>query len=228
MVEHHESDNPNPNPEREERILNAAAELIAHYGYDKTTVSEIAKKAGVSKGAIYLHYASKEDLLAALLLREQRRMAHELLRRLEADPQGGTLYGFYRHSLLVLADNPFMSAIYLRDPRVLGAQIRLQNEEYRRARYEQSNQFAADLQQAGLIREDISPAMASFLLTTMSTGLLTVDDVLPAGERPSLEELAEGMAGFIQHALGPAHGSGDVAKGRQLFRQMISDSLDES
>ena len=56
--------------EREQRILDAAANLIAHYGYDKTTVDEIAREAGVSKGAIYLHFKSKEDLFEALLLRE--------------------------------------------------------------------------------------------------------------------------------------------------------------
>ena len=38
------------NKEREQRILDAAAELFVHYGYDKTTVSDIARQAGVSKG----------------------------------------------------------------------------------------------------------------------------------------------------------------------------------
>ncbi len=51
------------NPERAQRILDAAANLIAHYGYDKTTVDDIARAAGVSKGAIYLHYRSKEAFI---------------------------------------------------------------------------------------------------------------------------------------------------------------------
>jgi AcrR family transcriptional regulator len=58
------------NKEREKRILDAAAALFTHYGFDKTTVSDIAAEAGVSKGAIYLHFESKENLLEALLLRE--------------------------------------------------------------------------------------------------------------------------------------------------------------
>ena len=57
-------------PEREQRILSAAAERIAHYGYDKTTIEEIARDAGISKGAVYLHFRSKEQLFEALLLRE--------------------------------------------------------------------------------------------------------------------------------------------------------------
>ena len=56
--------------EREQRILDAASRLIAHYGYDKTTVSDVAREAGVSKGAIYLHWKSKTALFEALLFRE--------------------------------------------------------------------------------------------------------------------------------------------------------------
>jgi len=64
----------NPNPERERRILEAAAKLIAHYGFDKTTVSDIANEAGISKGAVYLHYKSKDDLFDALIIHEGMKM----------------------------------------------------------------------------------------------------------------------------------------------------------
>ncbi|HTO70162.1 MAG TPA: TetR/AcrR family transcriptional regulator [Myxococcota bacterium] len=48
------------------RILGAAEELFAAQGFAKTTVDEIAGLAGVSKGLLYDHYASKEDLLSAV------------------------------------------------------------------------------------------------------------------------------------------------------------------
>jgi len=48
------------------RILDAAEELFAAHGFVKTTVDEIAAAAGVSKGLVYDHYASKEALLAAV------------------------------------------------------------------------------------------------------------------------------------------------------------------
>ena len=40
--------------ERPTRILNTAGRLMTRYGYDKTTMDEIAREAGVSKGALYL------------------------------------------------------------------------------------------------------------------------------------------------------------------------------
>lgn len=50
------------------RILNAALELFAEEGYDRTSISKIAKTAGVSKGLIYNYYKSKEELLKGLII----------------------------------------------------------------------------------------------------------------------------------------------------------------
>ena len=49
-------------------IMQAALELFAHKGYSGTSISAIAKEAGVSKGLIYNYYASKEALLEAIIL----------------------------------------------------------------------------------------------------------------------------------------------------------------
>ena len=49
-------------------ILQAALELFARNGYHKTSISQIAKEAGVSKGLIYNYFDSKEDLLTQLVM----------------------------------------------------------------------------------------------------------------------------------------------------------------
>lgn len=48
--------------ETREGILAAADRLFERYGYRKTTVDEIAVEAGIGKGSIYLHFASKEEI----------------------------------------------------------------------------------------------------------------------------------------------------------------------
>lgn len=48
------------------RIERAAATLFAQSGVDAVTTREIAAAAGISEGAIYRHYAGKEELAAAL------------------------------------------------------------------------------------------------------------------------------------------------------------------
>lgn len=45
------------------RLLTAAAEVFAERGYDKAGVAEIARRAGVTTGAIYGRYANKAELL---------------------------------------------------------------------------------------------------------------------------------------------------------------------
>lgn len=48
------------------RILDAALELFAENGFHTTTIDKIARKAGISKGLIYNHFKSKDDLLNAV------------------------------------------------------------------------------------------------------------------------------------------------------------------
>jgi len=53
--------------ESKQRIVTAAFHLFAEEGYHGTSVSKIAKKAGVSKGLLYNYYESKEDLLLGIM-----------------------------------------------------------------------------------------------------------------------------------------------------------------
>ncbi len=73
--------------ERAERILDAASELIQRWGYNKTTIDDIAKQAGVAKGTIYLHWKTREDLFRALMNREEMLMAEDIRQRMAATPK---------------------------------------------------------------------------------------------------------------------------------------------
>ena len=51
----------------QERILKSALHLFAEQGYEHTGVSQICRNAGISKGAFYHHFCSKDDLFLRLL-----------------------------------------------------------------------------------------------------------------------------------------------------------------
>lgn len=56
--------------QREERaalILGAAQQVFADNGYYDASMDEIAARVGIAKGTVYLHFASKEELLVALV-----------------------------------------------------------------------------------------------------------------------------------------------------------------
>ena len=52
---------------RPQELLDAALELFVEKGYAATRTDEVAQRAGVSKGTLYLYYPSKEDLFKAVV-----------------------------------------------------------------------------------------------------------------------------------------------------------------
>lgn len=47
-----------------DRILKSAAMLFTHYGFEKTSIDQVMKKAELTRGAFYSHFNSKSDLYA--------------------------------------------------------------------------------------------------------------------------------------------------------------------
>jgi len=56
---------------RREHILDAAEMCFARTGFHRTTMQDICKEAAVSPGALYVYFASKEDLIAGLAERDR-------------------------------------------------------------------------------------------------------------------------------------------------------------
>lgn len=54
---------------REEAIVEAVNRLLASKGYDSMTVDEVAAEAGMAKASVYKHFASKEELAGAAMVR---------------------------------------------------------------------------------------------------------------------------------------------------------------
>lgn len=58
--------------EAKERIIQAALEVFAEKGLYKATMDDIAKKLGVSKGALYLYFKSKDELIREITKRPEQ------------------------------------------------------------------------------------------------------------------------------------------------------------
>lgn len=56
-----------------EALLETGEALFSRVGFEKTTVAELAIQVGISKGAFYLFFTSKEDLLMSLIARFEER-----------------------------------------------------------------------------------------------------------------------------------------------------------
>lgn len=67
-----------PKSRKRARILEAATELFIKQGYRKTSVEEIARRAGVAKGTVYLYFDNKGALLTHAIAIEKKALIHVL------------------------------------------------------------------------------------------------------------------------------------------------------
>jgi AcrR family transcriptional regulator len=65
-------------PVKIERIIDAAAQLFAERHYHEVRMDDIAAKAGVAKGTIYLHFKDKDDLYQALALDSLKKLSKRI------------------------------------------------------------------------------------------------------------------------------------------------------
>jgi AcrR family transcriptional regulator len=206
--------------------LDACSALLLKYGYDKTTVSDIAHAAGVSKGAIYLHFPSKEAMAEALVWREAEVAQKLIAERLAIDPEGGSFFSLYLHSLRVAIERPLLKAFYGQRKHVFGDLMRTLAPKFANAR---SRQDAADFvqryQDLGLIRPDVDPKLVSFMLAFMRYGLLIIDEVIPPDEMPVIEDVFGLLADVLARGLGKS--GGDTAAGRDMFNDYVRDAVEK-
>ena len=66
----------------QKKLMDAAEDALSTTGIRKTTVEDLAKAAGISKGAFYLFYDSKELLFLDALEREQERIHNTMIERI--------------------------------------------------------------------------------------------------------------------------------------------------
>ncbi len=70
--------------EREALILKVAEEVLAEKGYRDTSMDEIAARVGIAKGTVYLHFASKEELVVALFERDMQNLLQVVAKQVDS------------------------------------------------------------------------------------------------------------------------------------------------
>jgi AcrR family transcriptional regulator len=91
------------NRETHARLLKAAEEIFVRDGYEGAQLSAIAAAAGRTKGAVYDHFKSKEDLFLALFETRTREYIDDLISRLKKCAPGKPSVGAFREFYVDLA-----------------------------------------------------------------------------------------------------------------------------
>jgi AcrR family transcriptional regulator len=213
---------------RADRILDAAGSLILRWGYNKTTIDDIAREAGVAKGTIYLHWTTREELFVALIRRERAALRGDVNQRVRADPGGATLRVFFRQSALALFQRPLLKAILVRDMDVIGRLAHGEHtSELRAERLAGFTAYLEFLREHGLVRTDLSLQAQVYSLSAIFMGFFLVAPLMPEGWTPSDEEIAELLAETVHRTLesGRAAGPEEIQQVSAHFLSYLEGDL---
>jgi AcrR family transcriptional regulator len=156
-----------------ERILAAAVQLFAQYGYHAATMRDIARISGIQAASIYYHYASKQALLVEIMDTHMRNLNANLQRI----AQESTSIEQRLHE--AIASHIHLHTKYKAEFFIIDTEIRALEEEQRGVILALRDQYEMLLQ--GLLREGMEQGIfrqvdikvASYALIAMCTEVAT-------------------------------------------------------
>jgi TetR/AcrR family fatty acid metabolism transcriptional regulator len=153
------------NGDKRTRIIDAAVSVFAEKGFHAARVSDVAQRAGVADGTIYLYFKNKEDLLLSLFEEKMGRQIESL----EAAWRGiddplERMRAYAQHHFRQLQAHPDLA-------QVLQVELRQSHKFFRDYRPEKLwqylNAFRAQVEEAqrqGLVRSDVDPFLSMWAI----------------------------------------------------------------
>ncbi|WP_239154013.1 TetR/AcrR family transcriptional regulator [Amycolatopsis sp. FDAARGOS 1241] len=137
------------------RLLKQATKLFAKKGFDRTSVQEIVEAAGVTKGALYHYFGSKDDLLYEIYARVLREQTSQLERvASSAAPLRERLAAAASDVVVSSIDNLDDNTIFLQSMHQLSAEKRKMVRAERRKYHERFRRLIEEGQASGEFRSD--------------------------------------------------------------------------
>ena len=149
--------------DKRERICEAAVAVFAEKGFHAARVSDIAKRAGVADGTIYLYFRAKEDLLITIFEEKMTMLLGGLHDAVDdmSDPRE-KLHGFAQHHFSQLQLHPDLAQVFQ-------VEVRQSHQfltDYRPVKLWDYLEIVAQLvregQEQGLFRDEIDPFVAKW------------------------------------------------------------------
>jgi len=153
------------NGDKRGRIIDAAVAVFAEKGFHAARVSDVAKRAGVADGTIYLYFKNKEDLLLSLFEEKMGRQIDSLETAWkDIDDPVERMRAYARHHFRQLQAHPELA-------QVLQVELRQSHKffsDYRPEKLWQClNAFKSQVEEAqrqGLVRADVDPFLTMWAI----------------------------------------------------------------
>lgn len=186
--------------EREEQILEAAAELFRRRGFVTTSLQDVADRVGLHKSTLYHYFPSKDDLLLRIVLdvsAELDRIAEEV-DGLDVAPLE-RVSAYLRGLIALVIAQPAKTTVYREDLVSLSPDRRAEQLRHRVRRRDVFAELIARAQEAGAVSEVGEPRALAGLLIGAARGMVAA---CHPGRGPS-DATASHMVLLLVRALGP-------------------------
>lgn len=193
-------------------IIERAAEAFERQGYEGASLNEIIRTTGLTKGAFYHHFDSKDDLAYAVFRAKQTELAGRIREAVQDQPDAlEALRQMLRHRARLLVTEPALGC-FLRLASELGVRFGPGSEFS--ASYEVPVGIMTNLvqqgQQQGVIRPELDPRAAGEAIVAAMLGTDELAKVVSGGR--DLARRTEAWLGVM--IAGLAAPSKEVAAGR--------------
>lgn len=188
-------------------VLDAALEAFLDFGIRRTSMGEIARRAGISPATLYRRYAQKSDLVLAVGMRE----AERILARLEDDvdesaPPLDQLVALHRTVAEELRNNELLRRLLATEPESVLPKVTIDADPILDIGRGYLGGFLTRLQQEGhLPSYDVVP-VADVLARLAQSEALTPSRA-PLDEAATVAFVRDHLAPFIRLSVQPAEGS---------------------
>jgi AcrR family transcriptional regulator len=159
--------------EAKKRIIAAGVEVMCEKGYSQTTMEDIAAHLGVSKGALYLYFNSKDDLIVESAKNMQSHLSQLRRMQMAASPTRNPIDVWTEILDNFLPFDPRINRLYFelvaiteRNPEINKISAKNLAEEIEMIEHE-----IASLQQKGQVRADADPRTIAVAMISIFNGL---------------------------------------------------------
>jgi AcrR family transcriptional regulator len=215
---------------RADRILDTARDLLLSWGYRRVTIDELARRAGVGKGTIYLHWRSREEVFQAVSVREAAAMTDAIVGVLRNDPAEVALHRYLRRLFVEAMNRPVLRALYTRDADTLDTLLAAaSHQRMEETKLGVNRDYLGALAAEAMLRPDLDLTDLDYTLPTIVFGFFAVEPFVPSAIRLSLEHKADQLADTVRRAFEPADAPDSdkvkraAAKAIPIFERLARD-----
>jgi AcrR family transcriptional regulator len=182
--------------DEDDRLLDAARGCVLAVGVRRTTLTDVARRAGVSRMTLYRRFPDLEAVLAALMTREFGRLVGDAADRADGATTRARVVAMVVHGSRALAEDPLFRRLLDVDPELLLPYVTVRLGGMQKLAVAAGAAALAD--RDGSVRNDVPPAVLSAAIELIARGfVLAAHGELEPGLDP-WAELGHAIDGYLR------------------------------